>query len=82
MIDNLRRLTPLHAHDKNTLHYKCGLRINNPVMWIIGAFDIALGDIDRQRNALLTFGFLDSSYLAASIPDIKFIKAEQLSVQG
>lgn len=67
LIGDLGRATALHAHGEDLLDHLCGLRVDEPVVRIVGVLHIAVGHIDRQRDAFLALGLLDSTDLAAGV---------------
>lgn len=65
---------PLHAHLEDAPYHLGGLRVNQPVVGVLRVFHVAIGDIDCQRYAALTFRLLNRPDFAAGIPAIKFVK--------
>ena len=55
-------------------HHICGLLINDPVVFILRVFDVAIGRIRTQRLAGLSFGFEHSPDFAAGILGIELIE--------
>ncbi len=74
LVGDLLRPPPFHAHLEDAPYHLCGLRVNQPVVGILRVFHIAIGDIDCQRYAALTFRLLNRPDFTAGIPAIKFVK--------
>ena len=74
LIGDLGRATALHAHGEDLLDHLCGLRVDEPVVRIVGVLHIAVGHIDRQRDAFLALGLLDSTDLAAGVTGVKLVE--------
>ena len=71
---DLARSASFHTHIKDTLNYRCGFRINNPVLRIIRILHIPVRYIGCQRKSFFSLCLLNSSDLAAGISGIEFIK--------
>ena len=74
LIGDLGRATALHAHGEDLLDYLCSLRVDEPVVGIVGVLHIAVRHIDRQKDAFLALGLLDSTDLAARVSGVKFVE--------
>ena len=73
LLGNLCRAVAVHTKVKRLTHHLCCLAIYDPVCFVIGVLDIAVGRIRTERFAVLPFRLEHSANFLARVLGVPFV---------